>query len=60
MSFASFSGQYYIVRLFASQTDILFLNKDQFTALIGSSLIPDRLKEYISKSYSATQEEIEE
>lgn len=54
MSFPSFAGIYYAVRLFASQTDILFLTKDNFTALIEGDRVPDRLKEYISKTYSPT------
>ena len=36
------------------------MNKDQYTKLITSNLVPERLKDYIAKSYTATQEEVEE
>lgn len=60
LSFASFTGGFYAVRLFISQTETLFINKDQYTSIITSNLVPERLKDYIAKTYTATQEEIEE
>ena len=59
MSFPAFAGIFYSVRLFASQTETLFLSKDNYTALIGSDLIPQRLKDYVAKTYTSTQDEIE-
>lgn len=54
LSFASFAGGFYSIRLFISQTPTLFINKDQYTTIITSNLIPDRLKDYIAKTYSPT------
>lgn len=54
MSFPAFAGGFYSLRLFASQSETLFIHKDHFTNIITGDLIPDRLKDYIAKSYTAT------
>lgn len=60
MSFPTFAGGFYSIRLFASQSATLFIDKSQYTNIITSNLIPERLKDFIAKSYTSTQEEIED
>lgn len=54
LSFPAFAGNYWGIRLFKSQSETLFLNKENFVSIISSDLVPDRLKDYIEKTYSPT------
>lgn len=60
LAFPAFAGHFFGVRLFRSQSDTLFIDRDNFASIMDSDLVPDRLKDYIEKTYAPTQEEIDE
>lgn len=55
----NFFGIYFSSRLFFAEANGLFLEYSGYTNLIKSNRVPDRLKEFLSKIYIPTAEEVE-